>query len=343
MKNSNRTTYSLTTPPDWLRARSDYSPWSEGRQKIWRCVDGFFRDSAPDVYDEPGERRLSEEDILTLRLLNCWLHHWTSAGTEADGERVAQSVSHGRGFVGGGNLGGNPFFDLVFADALCGMQNRAAEKFKTDYLDFLKAVAFKIDRRNWLDSEFPDWWTPFFMFLTVQEAENKKPALESFHGYSGLKGWLRISLGHFLRRHLPKERGRETTFTDLTFASDDNDDERSFTDGIGAEPESSRTPEEWKTIADRLSQALQRARGALSEEDWTRIQLSLGEKLQNQAIARLYHEDGSTTSRRRTAILDIFQKKLLGAIEDDPVLRDLKDEIFTTWRLEFGDLVNQFL
>lgn len=329
-------------PPAWLIARSDYSPWSKGRQKIWHRVEGFYQDSAPAVCDEPSECQLSEEDTLARRLLGCWLYHWESAGVEVDGERVAQSISAGRGFARGGNLGGNPFFDLVFADALCARQNRAAERFNSDYFRYLQAIASKIEHRNQFNDGFPDWWTPFYMYLTGLASENAKPALESFHGYSGLKNWLRIALSLFLRRFMPKERGKEVSFTDLPTAAEGNDDEGAFIDGVAAAPESSRTPEEWKTISEHLISAFRQARSALSDEDWTRLFYRFGENLQNQQIARLYGEDGSTTSRRLKSALSKFRDELSRAIAADPVLRDLGNEIFTTWGRETGDLMNQF-
>ena len=342
MDKSPKTIYSFAVPPAWLLSRRDYTPWSEGRQKAFHQVEGFYRASAPSVCDNPGACRLTEDDRLALKLFTCWLYHWESAGPSADGRSVAESISAGRGFARGGNLGGNPLFDLVHADALCAQQNRAAERFTTDYGRYLRAIALKIDRRNTADDDLPGWWTPFYMHLTGIASENAKPALDSFRGYSGLKNWLRIALGLFLRRFIIKERGRETAFSDLDGNSCEDEGKADFADQIPAAAEAGATPEEWKTLSEHLILAFRQARSVLSAEDWTRLFYHFGEKLQNQQIARLYGEDGSTTTRRRESALLRFRAGLDRAFSADPVLRELGDEVFTTWGREVADLMSQF-
>ena len=345
MKIENPKVYTFTAPPEWLAGRSDYSPWSEGQAKIWQRVEGFYSESAPSVFDRPDFPPLTEDDVLALKLLTCWLYHWEAAGTEKDGEQVAAVLAAGHGFVRGGNLGGNPLFDLVHAEALCWQQNRAAEKFNAAYSEYLKAAAARIDRRNRFEDGLPEWWVPFYMYLTGLASDNAKPALDSFCGYSGLKNWLRVALGLFLRRHLFKERGREVTFSALESergGSGDGDENGGFSGQVEAAQPETPEPEEWQQLVGRLSAALRKARLAVSDEEWTRLYYHFGLKLQNQQIARLLGEDGSTTTRRRKAALTRFRAALLDAVSADPELRDLWNDILTTWGREYGNLMDQF-
>ncbi len=73
--------YTFTTPPEWLVARTDYSPWSKGKPKLWQEVERFYNEAAPEVNDGSAIEPLTEEDRLALRLFACWLYHWEKAGT----------------------------------------------------------------------------------------------------------------------------------------------------------------------------------------------------------------------------------------------------------------------
>ena len=197
--------YTFSSPPDWLAEREGYFPWeSVGRQKVWKRVEKLYWDSAFEVYDNPDANPFTEESHLALKLLNCWLFHWEQAGAETDGEFVAQSVADGRGFVGNGNLGGNPFFDLVFADALCAWQNRAAKRFMADCSIYLVNVVYKrfapVRQGQRLVVEGLDWESAFLMYLTGFDSRNAEPPLKSYRGYSGLKHWLTRALCIFLSR-----------------------------------------------------------------------------------------------------------------------------------------------
>lgn len=335
MEKQSETSYSFTSPPQWLTARSDYSPWlSNGRQKAWHCVEGIYHNSAPDVRDEPNLDQLSEEDILARKLFSCWLYHWKAAGAEIDGQKVIGALVSGRGFVRGGNLGGNPLFDLVLADGLCDQQHRAAERFTADYNHFLQSVAFRVDPRNRVGSELPDWWGAFYMYLTGIASENAKPALESFRGYSGLKNWLRIALGLFLRRFAKKEGP--------SGVPGGGEEDRPPIPEPPAPPDDKPTPEEWATLSEHLVLAFKQARSVLSDEEWLRLYYHFGEKLQNQQVARIFCEDASKTTRRREAALSKFRNELMRTIAADPILRDLGNEVFTTWGREVGNLMQEF-
>ncbi len=261
---------------------------------------------------------------------------------------MARSLAAGRGFLRNCSLGGNPLFDLVHAAALCALQNRAAERFAVDYTYYLRNVAARIDRRNQFGNGQPEWWNSFYMYLTGIASEKVKPALDSFSGYSGLKNWLRIALAIFLRKYIGRERLQETLFTDLDETkkteTEKEDDNESTTICEPIESFSRETKSEagCQDLIEHLIPALRLVRARISDEDWNRLLYHFVEKLQNQQIARLYAEDGGTTSRKREKAIHQFRKEFSRVISEDPVLRDFGNAIFTTWGNETGSIIVAF-
>ena len=332
---------SFSSVPEWLRHIPEYIPWETGKEKVWNQVSELYLSSAPRLFDSKPAL-LSETDDLAVRLLVCWLYHWQTAGTSKKGADVVKSVVSGQGFAGNGQLGGNPFFDLVFAQALCFFQDKATIFFQDEYLPYLRQIAKRVEKCARFDDDIPCWWGPFYMSLTGTASEKAKATLYAYRGFSGIRNWLRISLGLFLRRFVQKESGREIDESELGSGSDyGSGDIPTLIDNTPSS-QSSEPEEDWNSLREHFTAALREARQLLSGEEWTRLYYHFGAKLQNQQIARLYNENGSTTTRHRDAALLKFRRGLMTAIAANPVLRDLGDSIFSDWGKEAGDLIQTF-
>lgn len=334
---------SFSEPPKWLLAKTEFQPWQTGKSKIWGRVESYYKGAGRKVFDN-GPAVISESDRIANRLFVCWLYHWETAGIDRNGLEVAKSVESGRGYKGNGQLGGNPFFDLVHARALCDRQNLAAELFQKKYIPYLRQVAKRFDAAGRFDGEIPSWWGPFYMQLTGMESKNAKATLEKFRGYSGLCNWLRIALALFFPRFVQRETVSELVETELEAKSEDQKSD--FRGGAFSSVEDYRTDErtvsEWNRLKEHLFAAFQKAKKTLSDDQWCRLYYHFGKKLQNQQIARLFGEIGSTTTRRREEALRKFRESLMREMTADPVLRSIGDDLFSTWGKETSDLTQAF-
>ncbi|MCA9239204.1 MAG: sigma-70 family RNA polymerase sigma factor [Planctomycetales bacterium] len=128
----------------------------------------------------------------------CWALHWRQAIEAADGqavpgEEVAARVRGGRGYQGGGDLGGDPFRDIVLAHGVCGRLGRATEKFIDEYRPSMLAVACRkrADLRN-----SDDWWSDLMDRLAGYTRPKGK--LLSFAGRCALKHYLPRVVSNFV-------------------------------------------------------------------------------------------------------------------------------------------------
>lgn len=342
MKKSEPVFYTLKQPPQWLLEHPDHVPWKEGKEKLFRhLVDWYFR-YIVDLSDQ-SEHKLSEDDFLAVRLFTCWIYHWEMAGKDRNGVEIGQSLEQEKGFFRSGKLGGNPLFDLVLASEYAARQNRAAEYFEKKYGGYLRAVAAKINRKLYYsDDEIPSWWNSFCLYL-IGLNDTGKVKLNSYMGYSGIKSWLRITLGGYLRdrnRQKNKKKKKEIPFTDLENFSDFGTFSDSIRDNRETVPD--EIPDQ-KDIDEHLIHALKVARSILDPKDWNRIYYFYSKKLHNREIARLYGEEEWNCSRRRDAAFEKFKNRLSAEIKSDPVLVNVSTEILGSLFVENGsDLFHFF-
>lgn len=296
------------------------------------------------VYDHPTEP-LTEDHLLSLRLLNCLLYHWTEAGDEADCETVVSQLKIGQGLRGGGKLGGNPLFDLIFATAMLEMQNKAALYFEKTHQPDLTKTAGSIDadyRKPYAMAQ-PDWWNGYYLYL-AEPRNDKEPLLQKYLGLSGIKQWFRKTLMFFLRdqNKMKIRRGKhERPETDLTAAS--TVENVSLLDTASDNRREIIPQEKMQTIQESIFGAMSRAKSQLNEEEWTRVTLYLVKKEQNQKIARIFGEDGATTSRKRLLAVDKFQKLFLAEIERDKTFDADFHELRNEMSFEIASLFSSFL
>ena len=111
---------------------------------------------------------------------------------------VLQSICEGKGFVGRGELAGNPLFDVVHAVAYVEQQNKAVEFFVESYQRLAIQYAGKRDPN--LANEAEQWWNDFLCWLggTLQTDTSAAP-LSKFDGRTTLRHWFPKRLWGFLR------------------------------------------------------------------------------------------------------------------------------------------------
>lgn len=270
------------------------------------------------VYDHTTEL-LSEEHQLTLRLLNCLLYHWTEAGHDATCESIISKLKLGHGLRGGGQLGGNPLFDLIFAAAMLEKQNNAAIYFEQQYQTDLTKTAAGIDQKSqrYEADVPPEWWNDFYLYI-VKPNNGSEPLLQKYLGLAGIKQWFRKTLTFFLRDQNKMARRREKRVQTLTdMGSPAESDDGTLLDTTPDHRPVHVTAEKLQELESSLFNAMKRAKSSLQSEEWLRITLHLVKKEQNQKIAAIFGENGATASRKRTAAMNKFQTIFVAELERD--------------------------
>lgn len=117
--------------------------------------------------------------------------HEATVGFAKTRREVAESVFNGRGFKGGGNLGGNPFCDVALLTAAAHNQSNAWRAFDAAYKEMLTAWAIKWasvkmnrGREIFEIADFEFWYDEFKSELYLRKAA------QSYRGDAGLKIFL---------------------------------------------------------------------------------------------------------------------------------------------------------
>lgn len=194
----------------WLDRHLGRPSWGEGCRRLQQQLDGWLGEYTPPVCEQPVTDAHAGYPRYCGRLWECWGWHWRQAA-EADGEQpvdgalVAAEIRLGRGYQGGGRLGGDPLRDVVLAVAMLEKENKAACCFETDYREFSRRQAGRIARE--VADQIDDWWNELLDHLAGYTRQSGEPAgkLERFRGRSALQNWLRPVLWRFLVTRL---RGR---------------------------------------------------------------------------------------------------------------------------------------
>lgn len=152
-----------------------FEEWLERFAGLWDARDAFEND-APTV--------LAKWRALLRR------HEATVAYTKTRKE-VAESVFNGRGFKGGGNLGGNPFFDVALITAAARNQTNAWNAFDLLFKELLTAWAIKWasvsmnrDRELLKIGDFEYWYEEFKTELYLRRVA------QNYRGDCGLRNFL---------------------------------------------------------------------------------------------------------------------------------------------------------
>lgn len=313
--------YALAACPNWLRTRDDYDPWeTKGRAYFSKRLDDWQSDYSSKVFDSSA-RAAESKTTLVEKMFSCWIFHWESAGTDQKGEVVAESIIEGKGYLRGGNLGGNPLFDLVFSEALQSNQSSAAARYNSCFNKLLrkKAAMFNDGRLNCPDAETPEWWYDFFSYLAhPRELRNgtlAKPKLASFGGRCGLRNWIVRPFLQFLpdwiKDNLPTAPGVSG-----------GDDEPTTPEPQEPPKPSESLPEKWKALQKRLRGAARRALSELAPEDALNIRYFFVDKTSNNSIARLLGVAPTTASLRRATALKKYRAALRDALKNDPEVNE---------------------
>lgn len=331
MRESNNPVYSLDACPEWLQNHCNYVPWdAKGRDRVAKRVGRWQKIYSARVFDSPTEFDDESREQLVGKLLTCWFYHWKCAGVERDGDKVAVSVENGQGFQKGGKLGGNPFFDLALAVALCKMQRSATDYYTKEFGPILQSVATKFDSRLAVErGETPEWWGDFFYFLTVS-AENAvgpaKPKLQSFAGKCAMKSWIGKPFVQFLIKWSKDNQPQGPDWPE---------------EGFDAEAADTVDEKKFERLYRGLTDAFLQAKATLEPEDATRVALFYVDGIKNYEIARLFGETQSTASRRRELALERFKKAFFERVQAEPELRDGLEETLSDMRNDIMSLFTE--
>ncbi len=269
------------------------------------------REYSSSVCDQVFAGDCEDSRVLFQRHWECWIHHWQTAGQEVDGETVAESIEKGVGYVGGGDLGGNPLFDLVLALAVTRRHSRAASRFQDEFFEEAKCHARKLAAV--FSREDPlEWWTEFFDELGGFSGRPAK--LDRYNGRTSLRRWVPIVLWNYLR-NLLRKRGRR------------NAKEGTLPDTVRDAKQEEIPVEEQENFA-TLSAIFRSAYEQLSSEDASLLSLYYDEGLSNLEVASLLAINPGTATRRRKRAEQRFRELLLQEAEQrNESLQSLQERI----------------
>lgn len=189
----------------WLENQPGMTPWQEGTRMLSHQIDAWLADYSPPFCDRPVTPARDTYPRYAERLWECWSHHWQQALLESpdrrtDGQTVASRIASGHGYVRGGQLGGNPFRDVVLAQAVLERENRGTEVFCKEYFPFAQRLAARCHAR--FGNSPDEWWNDFLDHLA---GYTRSPRLARFTGKCALQNWLGTVLWNFLRdRRFPE-------------------------------------------------------------------------------------------------------------------------------------------
>ena len=265
------------------------NPWEAGCTRLDEQLDGWLAE-----YSEPLCERVVSADqpdhpTYCGRLWCCWGHHWRQAAETApehriDGSDVADQIRSGRGYAGGGQLGGDPLRDVVLAVAMVLKDNRATSRFQSDYFESSRRLAGKVNRRFFLDPD--DWWNEFLDFLA---GYTKPPAkLDRFIGKCALRNWLPPVLWNFLRRR-PLPEGADP--------NDLKEGRHSPVDDMAR-----------RECVDLFAKLVKQALDELPSEDRLLLSMMYVDELKQKEVAQVIRVHPGQISRRHARAIERFQE-----------------------------------
>ena len=225
----------------WLERQPEMTPWDHGCRKLAGLLDQWYSRYFETVCRRDVAREEQDERLPYLsRLWQCVGYHWQDANRSAeegaadagvaekaapekgaaekgpvDLQTVVEEIESGRGFRGGGRLGGNPLRDVVLAVAMVHKDDAATRTFEDEYLSFSKGMAGKFHPR--LAEDTDEWWYDLLDHLAGYT--NPPGKLDRFYGRCALRNWLGTVVWNFLRR---RKSRKEVATDDLDALSTEN-------------------------------------------------------------------------------------------------------------------------
>lgn len=189
----------------WLENQPGMTPWQVGCGMLCDQIDRWLAAYSPPFCRRPVSPESEAYPRYAQRLWGCWEHHWqqatmSSPERQADGREVAQRIASGRGYLRGGQLGGNPLRDVVLAQSVLEREDPGTEAFCDEYFSYARRLAGRCHARFGENPE--EWWNDFLDHLA---GYTRTPRLARFTGKCALQNWLGTVLWNFLRdRRLPQ-------------------------------------------------------------------------------------------------------------------------------------------
>jgi len=278
----------------WLSHQPRMGDWDAGKTHLHRQLGewvkeytGKWRESALGAGDP-------QQGVYRRRLWQCWAFHWRQAADASDGRVdgwiIAAERRAGQGF-GGARLTGDPFADVVLAQAVVEGDRRARAAFESRMRSFCRAQA---QRAN-LDRGDADWWDDFMTHLsfTMSGGEKSRPftargALGRFRGQSVLEPWLQSVARHFFcDRH--RARMSESKEIDAPGRA-----------GKGVSASAGWTAEFGEQV-EFVRARYRTALAALAPRDQLLVRSGKGRQMTNQRAAECLGHDAGHVSRLRPA------------------------------------------
>ncbi len=186
----------------WLERHPSMQPWEDGCRRLVTLLEDCLRRYSEMVRERAVRGADMDRPIYLARLWQCLGYHWRDAlglsrgDEQTSASRVAERIAAGRGYRGGGQLGGDPLRDVVLAVAMVRKDQRAPRVFEEDYRAFACGLAAKMHKRLAADPD--SWWNDLLDHLASYSG---RPArLDRFCGRCALRNWLGTVVWNFLRR-----------------------------------------------------------------------------------------------------------------------------------------------
>lgn len=188
----------LESQRSWLAAQPRMRPWEQGCVALARCLEDWLASYTHALGVQPVRQGDRPFDTFVQRLWQCWSFHWQTAvrgvkGGFIDGLAVAEELQAGRGFVGGGDLGGDVLRDVVLAQAILQKDNVAVTVFEKEFKDYALRQARRTASRR-LDDD--DVWSLLVDQLGGYSGGAAK--LARYSGRCGLRNWLGTVVRHLV-------------------------------------------------------------------------------------------------------------------------------------------------
>lgn len=235
-------------------------------------------------YDSSEElEAISEKEELLNRLLTSWLFHWEKHGFAEDGMNVLQTLER--------EFEVSPLSDVVFSEALCERQSRAALYFQNECAPYLNTIGLQLAKLNspgiLTNFGISDWIGEFMIYLLRPVGVKSEPVLKKYRGFVGIRQWFAAVLVRYISNQRRILRKKEVTVSVESHVWE------------SAEDRTARTAQTDSAHFEKLMTILRECCEALTPMECLRLRCFYRDRLTNLQIAAMLHEDPSLTTRRR--------------------------------------------
>ncbi|MBI1312083.1 sigma-70 family RNA polymerase sigma factor [bacterium] len=264
---------------DWVArqegcSRSDLA----GRlEQIWR----HLVKTTEEIYAELHVRQSTTPDaVVVQRVWNCVYCHWRRASEQASlsFEAVLELVHSASGGEGAGEH--SILKDVVFAQALQNGDGWAAERFETEYMPIVRAVARRAGGQRAMDR------VDNFAAELILPRDQRPPRIAGFQGRTTLKAWLRAVVANYCISDFRKQR--EVTL------------EAEIDRSVDVETEELADQSQCETL---LRPVFQQVVGVLEHEDRVLITMLILDNVPQKNLATSLGINSGNVTRRRQRIV----------------------------------------